>query len=82
MIPKYICATCGGFEEDENGMCVHGHDNWMELDGCGILPYQVEEFEKSVGLPINMAYAALNGDNEAINAIMKRHEEITNNDVS
>lgn len=81
MTPRYICATCGGFEEDENGMCVHGHDNWMELGGLGILPDQVEEFKKNVGLPISVAYAALSGDNEAINTIMKRHEEITNNDV-
>jgi len=29
---KYICATCGSMEEDENGFCINDkHDDWLEF---------------------------------------------------
>ncbi len=55
---RYICAVCGGIEEDENGMCVYGHDDWMEIEGSGILPSQAEVFQKNLGLSVAVALKA------------------------
>lgn len=72
---KYICAKCGGTQENENGLCVHGHDDWMEIEGDGILPYQAEEFEKEVGLPIMVAFRVFNEDKEALDLLQAAHKK-------
>ena len=72
---RYICAKCGGIQENENGLCIHGHDDWMEIEGEGILPYQAEEFEKEVGLPIMIAFRVLNGDKEALDLLQTAHKK-------
>jgi hypothetical protein len=31
-MPQAICGTCGTKETDQdNGYCINGHDNWVEL---------------------------------------------------
>lgn len=72
---KYICAKCGGIEENDNGLCIHGHDEWMELEGYGILPYQAELFEKETGLPISIAFRVFNGDKEALDLLQTAHKK-------
>ena len=73
---EYICAECGGFEEDDNGLCVHGHDNWMELNGePGITDGQRETFETNLKLPLNIVYLALNGNVDAIEKIKRAHKK-------
>ena len=71
---RYICSECGCVHEDKNGMCIYGHDNWMELGGESILPSQVETFEGNLGTPISMVFRALSGDEESLAVIYEAHK--------
>ena len=79
---RYICSECGCVHEDDNGMCIYGHDNWMELGGEGILPCQVDTFEKNLQIPISNVFRALSGDKQSLETIYTSHKEwVTRNNI-
>ena len=76
---KYICAECGCVHEDENGICIYGHDNWMELEGESILAGQAETFEKNLGISISHVFRALSGNKESLEIIYNAHKNWAQN---
>jgi len=72
---RYICAECGCVHEDKNGICIYGHDNWMELEGESILTSQVEVFEDHLKISISNVFKALTGDKKSLNEIYNAHKK-------